>query len=94
MKIEVNQKIDGVGNKLFMVSYTDTPTFYSELFIGNDEKDVLLQFFKRNEWSEEYVMSTYTNVGWVFNDDWDEDEDEGEGYEKIELDFIGDIENS
>ena len=92
MKVQVNQKIDGVGTKLFMITYSETPTFYSELFIGNDDKDVLLQFFKRNGWDEEYVLSTYSNIGWVFNDEYDEDEDENEGYEKIELDFIGDIE--
>jgi len=91
MNVQVNKKIDGVGTKLYMVSYTETPMFYSELCLGNDDKDVLLQFFQRSGWDEEYVRSTYSNVGWVFDEEWDEDEDEDDGYERIELDFIGDV---
>jgi hypothetical protein len=92
MKVQISKKVDGVGTKLYMISYTEIPTFYSELSIGNDEKDVLVQFFERSGWDEEYVRSTFSNMGWVFDEDWDEDEDEDEGCERIELDFIGDIE--
>jgi hypothetical protein len=97
MKVEVNQKVDGVGNELYMITYTDTPTFYSELFIGNGHKDVLLQFFKRNDWDEEFINSEYSNVNWVFSDkhfdeeDWDEDEFVGEGFERIEVELIGEV---
>jgi hypothetical protein len=95
MKVEVNQKVDGVGNELYMISYTDSGSCTNELFLGNGHKDVLLQFFKRNEWSEEFVNEEYSNVNWVFSDkdidddDFDEDEFEGEGVEKIDVDLIG-----
>lgn len=96
MKVDLlNEKIDGVGTRLYMITYTETPTFYSELFIGNGHKDVLLQFFKRNDWDEEFVNGEFSNVNWVFSDkdiddeDFDEDEFEGEGFEKIEVDLIG-----
>ena len=92
MKVNLTQKVDGVGTKLYMITYTETPMFYSEFFIGNDDKDVLTQFFERNKWDEEFVRSTYSNVGWVFDEDWDEDEDEDEGFDRIELELIGEIE--
>ena len=92
MKVNVSKQVDGVGTKLYMITYSETPMFYSELFIGNDDKDVLLQFFKRNNWDEEFVRSTYSNVGWVFDDNFDTDEDQDEGFDIIELELIGDIE--
>jgi hypothetical protein len=96
MKVQVNQKIDGVGNKLFNITYTDCGGSYSEMFIGNDDKDVLKQFFTRNNWNEDYVNETFSNMNWVFTEDehWDDEdwEENGEGFERIELDVIGDIE--
>ena len=96
MKVDLlNEKIDGVGTRLYMITYTESPTFYSELFIGNGHKDVLLQFFKRNDWDEEFVNGEFSNVNWVFSDkdiddeDFDEDEFEGEGFERVEVELIG-----
>ena len=91
MKVEVNQKVDGVGSELYLITTNDVGEVNTELYLGNGHKDVLLQFFKRNNWDEEFVMETYNNVGWVFNEDWDEDEYDGEGIERIEVDEIGEV---
>lgn len=95
MKVNVSQKVDGVGNVLYLISTSDSGRSDSELFLGNSHKDVLLQFFKRNNWDEEFVNEEYQNGSWVFSDkdvddeDFDEDEFEGEGLEVIDVQEIG-----
>ena len=94
-KITLSQKVDGVGNNLYLISTSDSGRSDSELFFGNGHKDVLLQFFERNKWDEEFVNEEYQNVSWVFSDkdidddDFDEDEFEGNGYEVIDVQLIG-----
>ena len=91
MKINVTKNVEGVGNKLFMITYSESPTFYSELFFGNDDKDVLVQWFKRNNWDEDFVRNQFSNVGWVFDEDFDVDNDQDEGFETIDLELIGEV---
>ena len=97
MKVNVNQKVDGVGNKLYLITTNDVGEVSTELFLGNDEKDVILQFYKRNNWDEEFVNEQFSNGSWVFSDkdiddeDFDEEDYEGEGYESIEVELIGEV---
>ena len=97
MKVEVNQKVDGVGSELYLITTNDVGEVNTELYLGNGHKDVLLQFFKRNNWDEEFVNEQFQNGNWVFSDkdidddDFDEDEFEGEGFERVEVELIGSV---
>ena len=97
MNVKLTQKVDGVGNQLYLISTSDSGRSDTELFLGNGHKDVLLQFFKRNNWDEEFVNEEYQNGNWVFSDkdiddeDFDEDEFEGEGMEMIDVQLIGEV---
>ena len=92
MNVKLKIKIDGgVGKNLYLISVSDDFQTINHHYLGEDSTDVLKQFFKKNEWDEEFVMETYNNVGWVFIEDWDEDEYDGEGIERIEVDEIGEV---
>ena len=92
MNLDLKVKIDGgIGKNLYLISVSDDFQTINHYYLGNDDTDVLTQFFKKNGCDEEFVMDTYKNVGWVYNEDWDEDEYEGEGYETIGLELIGEV---
>ena len=92
MNLDLKVKIDGgIGKNLYLISVSDDFQTINHYYLGNDDTDVLTQFFKKNGWDEEFVMENYKNVGWVYNEDWDEDEYEGEGYETINLELIGEV---
>jgi hypothetical protein len=92
MNIKLTNRVEGgSGNKLFVISVSDCGQVTNSYYLGNDERDVMKKFFEHVEWDEEFVMETYQNIGWVFNEDWDEDEDEGNGYERIEVEELGEV---
>ncbi len=92
MKIELTQKIDGgIGKYLYTINVSDCGQVTTNYWLGNSPTDVMLQFFKQVNWTEEFVMDEFCNVGWVFNEEWDEDEYEGNGMERIEVDEIGEV---
>lgn len=90
MKLDLRVHIDGgVGKTLFCISITELSSVTNNYWLGDNPTDVMKQFFEGCGWDEEFVMDEYVNVGWVFNEDWDEDDYDGNGTERIEIDEIG-----
>jgi hypothetical protein len=90
MKLDLTLKINGgVGKTLYCISVTEFNSVSNEYWLGDNPTDVMKQFFEGCGWVERYVMEEYCNVGWVFDEDWDEDEYDGGGVDRIEIDEIG-----
>ena len=90
MNLEVKVKIDGgIGSNLYLISVSDDFQTFNHYFLGNDDNDVLKQFFTKNEWDEDFVKETYRNIGWYFDEDWDGED--GDGEETIDVELIGEV---
>jgi hypothetical protein len=90
MKLDLTVHIDGgIGKTLFCISITEFNRVTNNYWLGDSPTDVMKQFFEGCGWDEEFVMDEYCNIGWVFDEDWDEDDYDGNGTERIEIDEIG-----
>jgi hypothetical protein len=82
----------GSGSKLYTISISDCGRVTNNYWLGDNPTDVMEKFFKGCEWDEEFVMNEFCNVGWVFEgEDWEEDDYDGMGCERIEVDEIGEV---
>jgi hypothetical protein len=90
MKLNLRVNINGgKGKNLYCISVTEFSSVTNNYWLGDSPTDVMKQFFEGCGWDEEFVMDEFVNVGWVFNEDWDEDDYDGNGTERIEIDEIG-----
>ena len=90
MKLNLRVNINGgKGKNLYCISVTELSSVSNNYWLGDSPTDVMKQFFEGCGWDEEFVMDEFVNVGWVFDEDWDEDDYDGNGTERIEIDEIG-----